>query len=261
MKNTALGIAVIGALLGAPALAADMAVKAPPPSTSVVTADWTGLYLDAGVGWQNDRFNWTYTNFVPTQLPFSLSKSAGSIAGHIGYQQQFGWLVVGGEFGTFASMNGVASVTSNGAATTGPCANLAGLVCQASIASADLAGGKLGVDWGDWLVYGVGGDVFKSNIATQVSGIASDTGQPNGTHGWYAGGGFDYLLYKSNPFEMIVGIEYQHVKLDTVTECSVNNVGIVGGCPGAIAAVSRLVSATEDAVWGKVTVKFNPLAH
>ena len=258
----AIGIIAIAALIGTPASAADMAVKAPPPPPpdAAPISDWTGVYFDAGVGWQNARFDWTYTNFAPPQLPFSLTRSGGSIAGHIGYQQQFGWLVVGGEFGTFASMNGPASVTSKGVAT-GPCADVVGLVCQASIASADLAGAKLGVDWGDWLVYGVGGDVFKSSIETHVSSIATDFGQPNSAHGWYAGGGFDYLLYKSNPFDVIVGVEYQHLKLDTVTECSVNNIGIVGGCPGTIAAASRLVSATEDAVWGKVTLKFNPFSH
>jgi outer membrane immunogenic protein len=255
-KLTIAGVA-LAALIGPSAFAADMAVKAPAAPVPVA-ANWTGFYVDAGVGWQKDRFNWSYTNFAPAQLPFSLSQGQASITGHFGYQQQFNWLVIGAEVGTFASMGGrVASITSNGVAATGPCNNLAGYVCQASIASATLAGGKLGVDWGDWLLYGVGGAVVKSNIATSLSGNAVDSGQPSATRGWYGGGGVDYLLYKSKPFDLIGGVEYEHVKLNTVNECSVNPIAIAGGCPGTPAAAARSVSATENAVWAKLTLKLN----
>jgi outer membrane immunogenic protein len=189
-----------------------------------------------------------------------LSLSQASVVAHLGYQQQFGWLVVGGEAGTFGAIGGqkFASVTSDGAAITGPCASGAGLKCQASVTPGALVGGKLGVDWGDWLVYAVGGGAFRSNIATHVSGIATDTGAPTGAHGWYAGAGFDYMLYKSKGFDVIAGVEYQHLKLDSVAECSVNNAGIVGGCPGVSAAAARIVSDADDAVWATLTLKFNP---
>jgi outer membrane immunogenic protein len=53
MKNIAIGIAVIAALIGTPALAADMAVKAPAPPAPVYS--WTGFYvgLNGGYG-RND---------------------------------------------------------------------------------------------------------------------------------------------------------------------------------------------------------------
>jgi outer membrane immunogenic protein len=57
MKNTAIAITVIVALIGTPALAADMAVKAPPPSPPITTAyNWTGWYAGANVGggWSAD---------------------------------------------------------------------------------------------------------------------------------------------------------------------------------------------------------------
>jgi len=258
-----LGIAAF--LLAAPlaANAADLAVKAPPPAP--VVYDWTGFYLDVGAGWQYDQFNWTYTNFVPAQNPFSLSHGGGSITGHVGYQQQFGWVVVGGEIGAFRSMNGNAAsiVSPGGGAVAGPCNNLGGYTCRASIDYATLAGGKLGVDWGNWLFYGVGGVAFNSNISTQAflpSGLLSDVGGQQSAHGWYIGAGLDYLLLKTRFGDLITGVEYEHVSFGTVTQCTVPTPAsaIVTGCPGTPAADARLISAKEDAVWGKLTLKFNP---
>ena len=50
MKNAAIKIAVIAALIGTPALAADMAVKAPPP-VSASAYSWTGFYVGGNVGY------------------------------------------------------------------------------------------------------------------------------------------------------------------------------------------------------------------
>ncbi len=262
-----IGIAAIATLIGTSAWPADMAVKAPPVVAAAAPAnDWTGIYGDVGLGWQNDRFDWTDTNFVPPIVPFSMSSGTASITGHAGYQQQFNWLVVGGEIGTFQSMKGnTTSLVSNGVAT-GPCNNLAGYTCQVAIDYPILAGGKLGVDWGNWLVYGVGGAALNANVTSKAylpSGVLSDIGVPQSAHGWYAGGGLDYLFYKTNLFDLIGGVEYEHVSLGTLTQCTVPQPGsaIVTGCPGTIAADSRIISAREDAVWAKLTVKFNPFFH
>lgn len=246
------------------ASAADMPVKA--PIAPVVAAyNWTGLYVDLGLGWQSSHIDWVYTNFAPAQNPFSLSRASGSIAGHIGYQHQFGWLVVGGEVGAFSSLGkNWATVTAPGA-VSGPCANVAGVQCQASVGRAFLVGGKLGGAWGNWLFYGVGGVVLNTKIATNIlpgtSGLVfTDAGSPDRTRGWYWGGGIDYMLLKTRTFDLIGGVEYMRVQLNTVTECSVG-AGLVTGCPGTPAAAARLVSAKQDVVWVKLTAKFNPFAH
>jgi outer membrane immunogenic protein len=56
MKKAAIGIAALAVLIGTPALAADMAVKAPPRALPVASAyNWTGWYVggNAGYGWSD----------------------------------------------------------------------------------------------------------------------------------------------------------------------------------------------------------------
>ena len=202
-------VGVSALLIAAPlsaANAADMEVKAPPAPTpaAVVAAHWTGLYLDADIGWQRNSYTWntndaTALNFNST---FSLSNSEGSIGGHIGYEEQFNWLVVGGEVGTFTSITQkFASLTSPGTGPGLPCGlAFPGQQCQANVDNVYTFGGKVGVDWSDWLFYGVGGGA-EGAIRSQINLVGpalapglADTTPAQRAHGWYAGGGFDYML-------------------------------------------------------------------
>ena len=99
MKRLLIAGAALAALIGTPALAADMAFKAPPPAAPVWS--WTGFYLGANVGgaWANHS---TFTMSDPLQAfifaPFSFSTNSPSsaIGGvHGGYNYQVGpsWLV------------------------------------------------------------------------------------------------------------------------------------------------------------------------
>jgi hypothetical protein len=87
-------------------------------------------------------------------------------------------------------------------------------------------------------------------------GILFDVTEPNGrTTGWYAGGGVDYMLSQSRLLDMIIGIEYEHVDLGSHL--------LLSSVPAFLSftagnAFNRNISATEDIVWGKITVKFNP---
>jgi outer membrane immunogenic protein len=102
MKNAAIGIAAVAALIGTPALAADMAVKAPPPSPAPVYS-WIGFYVGGNIGgsWGNADGNvagsMTHTEVFPTGLPYPASFASdrkqdvnGIIGGgQIGYNFQF----------------------------------------------------------------------------------------------------------------------------------------------------------------------------
>jgi outer membrane immunogenic protein len=60
MKKPATAIAAI-ALIGTPAFAADMAVKAPPPALEPVFS-WTGFYVGAALGGEWADTTWTGTS-------------------------------------------------------------------------------------------------------------------------------------------------------------------------------------------------------
>ena len=54
MKKLLLGVAASATLIAAPALAADMPLKAPAPA-AVVAYNWTGLYIGANAGWVSEN--------------------------------------------------------------------------------------------------------------------------------------------------------------------------------------------------------------
>ncbi len=250
-----IAVAALASMIAAPAFAADMAVKAPAPA-AVVSADWSGLYADVGVGWQRTNDTWFYNDAIPGLggPPFSMSSTSASIAGHVGYQQQFNWLVIGGEVGKSAPWNDnwAVSVPSPGPGSL-PCLFGTGSTCQVQVGDVTTYGAKLGVVWQNWLVYGVGGGA-RGNIASRVVSTngGTDSSSPNSANGWYAGGGADFMAFKSRPFDMIVGVEYEHVDLRTLQQFSSFN-GFVSSFD------QRTIHPTEDIVWAKLTLKLNPL--
>jgi outer membrane immunogenic protein len=56
MNKIAIGVATIAAVVGAPALAADMPVKAPPRAPAPIYS-WTGWYVGGNVG-----YGWGHAN-------------------------------------------------------------------------------------------------------------------------------------------------------------------------------------------------------
>jgi len=109
MKNTAIGIAFIAALIGTSALAADMPLKAPPPPPAPVWS-WTGFYIgaNAGYGWSDSTVSYTpndinaYLSTCGNQRgdgtcvpPASFNITGAVAGGQIGYNWQLNtyWLV------------------------------------------------------------------------------------------------------------------------------------------------------------------------
>jgi len=263
MKRTILSGLAIAALLigGGAAFAADLAVKSAPPPAPVPVNSWTGFYFDVAAGWQRNSYNWN-TDFPggPFTSSWSSSQTDGSLAGHIGYQQQFGWVVAGLEIGALRGWNNNfnTGAVSAVAGTPTPCGFAgAGLACQNALDSVSTFGGKLGVAWNDWLIYGVGGRAFNANLKSRLvtpAGLNFDQWAPQSTTGWYAGGGFDYMLLKTRLIDLIGGVEYEHINLGSIEQFAQNQ----GFAPGTF---QHSTSAKVDAVWGKLTVKWNPLGN
>ncbi len=258
MRVLALGLALTVA--AAPAVAATLSptAGASPPASAAAT-DWSGFYLDGDVAWLRKSYTWNTNDAVEPNFnsTFGLANSEAGFGGHLGYQRQFGWLVVGGEAGILASFGEkFASVTSPGTGAGLTCGlAFPGQICQARVGGVLTYGGKLGVAWSDWLLYGVGGGAtgsLRSQIDLVGAGLSpglADYTPSASASGWYAGGGVDYMLFKSKPFDVIVGLEYEHVELGAVQQYSSNN----GFSPGYD---QRALGAKLDAVLGKATVKF-----
>ena len=104
MKQLLIGIAAVAGLIGTPAFAADMALKAPPPPPPPVFS-WTGCHIGVDVGgtWTTDKDNETVTaTGAPsafTPYPTNTATPSGvTVGGYAGCDYQFaGGFVLGAE--------------------------------------------------------------------------------------------------------------------------------------------------------------------
>jgi outer membrane immunogenic protein len=97
MKKFLLGTVGLVALgVAAPASAADMAVKAPPPPVVAPIYNWTGFYIGANGGWAQSR-NCVDFILVADFADGCRDRSGGVVGGQLGYRWQFNQFVVGVE--------------------------------------------------------------------------------------------------------------------------------------------------------------------
>src|SRR6476659_7566935 len=83
-------------MAAAPASAADMAVKAPPPAPLPVIYDWSGFYIGGNGGWGQSRNCWDFLDAAGVAFASGCrERSGGLIGGQIGYRWQAGQWVFG----------------------------------------------------------------------------------------------------------------------------------------------------------------------
>ena len=100
MKKFLLGTVGLLALgMGAPASAADMAVKARPPAPVLAPIyDWTGFYIGGNGGWGQTRNCWDFLDVTGVAVAAGCrERSGGLIGGQIGYRWQANQWVFGVE--------------------------------------------------------------------------------------------------------------------------------------------------------------------
>jgi opacity protein-like surface antigen len=180
-------VATVGAANAAD-LSTPPAYKAPVYKAPVILSDWAGFYLGVhgGYGWGES----SYLN--PTAI--SVKQSGGLGGGHVGYNWQFGSVVVGVE-GDFdgAAIKGTDTLNS----VTFNTKELASVRGRLGYAVAP-----------DWLVYGTGGAGWASTDISSA-GISDNINQ----WGWVAGGGVEYKFYG----HWIARAEYLHYGFDATT--------------------------------------------
>lgn len=208
MKKAALGIFAIAALIGTPALAADMALKAPPPPPAPVY-NWTGFYIGGtlGYGWGTSR---QYDPLGDSTGQYSINGPVGGA--EVGYNWQYQKVVLGLE-ADFSAAN------INGAGLTTPTWGCTGAIgtppagCSTTVDWFATQRGRVGYLVTDSLLaYGTAG-IAEARVADAITSIcALCTAPPTGTvthSGWTAGGGLEYRFNQN----VSAKIEYLHVDI------------------------------------------------
>ncbi len=218
MRSLSCLAARAGALLilsaaGGQALAADLPYKAP-RAAAPAPWSWSGLYggIHGGYGWGDNSYSFAPgAGFVNTFAPtigggsFSSGMSGGIFGGHLGFNQQYGNLVVG--------LEGAFDWTGLNSLVTQPFTPL--IVPMTATYRTDLEWAasitpRLGFSSQNWLFYVKGGlaagqvnsDLYNTNAPTRY--------QEREVHiGWTAGAGVEYALTPN----WIVGLEYNYYDL------------------------------------------------
>lgn len=202
MRSIAVVIAAISIVIGTPALAADMALKAPPRPQTAPVYSWTGFYLGADAG-----YTWNKVGIFDPAAPLSGTATAnpnsGTFGGHVGYLYEFKRPVVFGIEADASWLNG----SGNGAFPGTP---INGLLATSRWDTSVRGVAGFAVD--RVLLYGTGGWSWLGGSACGVAvfpavlSCAAGSSGPSTVNGWIAGAGVAYAFTDN----LIGRIEYLH---------------------------------------------------
>jgi outer membrane immunogenic protein len=252
MKNLFLGSLALAAMIAGPATAADLPYKAPPP-LPVAYYDWSGIYGGFNVG--GARYDVTHHFPTPGAItPDVTTGDSDAIFGlHVGAQWQWGAWVFGVEAARIGCFNECRSRSDILPVAQGFDANTFG---EHKITNLFTAGPRLGYAWDRLLVFATGGWTWANIVNTHCSSITNicggfgpGNGVSSSNNGWYAGGGFDYMVHKGALVDVILGVEYQHFDVNGARAFCVHP----GCAPPAVRDFD--LSATGDLVRARVTIK------
>jgi outer membrane immunogenic protein len=204
--------------------AADLPPAAPPyypaPAAIRAVANWGGFYLggNVGIGLARDQ-----STFSAGGVTFSTVDTAvfGAVGGgQVGYNWQFGALVLGAE-ADFDWSNAKGSISAQ-CASCGPVTNAS---LEHDIDWFGTARGRIGYAADGWLAYATGGYAF-GRVALKGTatggGVSASLTQNATPSGWTIGGGAEVALGPN----WSARLEYLYVDLGTI-----NNTIVVAGAP------------------------------
>jgi outer membrane immunogenic protein len=243
-------VAAIG--MASIASAADMPAKKVTPFRTEplpVAYNWSGVYIGGNVGysWENQDVTWPGSAAAITS--FNHKPNSGMHGIQIGAQYQWTNLVLGLEGVWYGSGNHAVGSPLSG------CPNAA-FSCETGLANVWTVGPRLGWAINDWLLYGTAGYangfVKTKSYANATLAVFDDFGARHG--GWFAGAGVEYALWKMASWDVIAGVEYQHMDLGTTRLLS-------PGDGGAFGVNTRDVKTTSDLVRLRLSIKANVLGR
>ena len=235
MKKFVLGTLGLAAM-AAPALAADLPMKAPPPVLPPMY-NWSGFYIGANGGWGQSDNCLDIVTATALLTDGCRDRSGGVIGGQIGYrwQQPYSHFVFGVEAqGDWANFNGSRVSVVDPALTLNTKTDGLGLFT-----------GQIGFAWDTWLWYVKGGAAVTSNNLS-VSSTATGIGLVSASStrwGGALGTGFEYGFGPN----WSVGFEYDHLFMGAT------DTTFVGTSP--LLASGAILHVRQDV--DMVTVRFN----
>lgn len=201
MKKLFLGtVGLIALGTAAPASAADMPVKAPPPAPLPAIYNWSGFYIGGNGGWGQSRECLNFVNTFGTVFNEACAERSGGLAGgQIGYRWQANQWVFGLEAqGDWADLSNTRLSIINPAFST-----------RGKTDGIGLFTGQIGWAWNASLLYVKGGGAVTSNrfsILDTLSG--SELAAISSTRwGGTVGVGWEYGFAPN----WSVGVEYDHL--------------------------------------------------
>jgi outer membrane immunogenic protein len=222
MKKLLIVSAALAALIGSPALAADMPVKAP-PAPVVAPASWTGFYIgvQGGGGWDHASQSYIDTSTVFSSVPMGANGSGGLGGVLIGYNWQVNpnWVLgleADWDWASIKAGTTAGNVPSQFAPGV-PSATTA--VTNTNVRDLASIRGRIGYTASpSWLTYVTGGVAFArtnfngnitcpasfAGIGCGASGVDAPVAFNANRTGFAVGAGLEYKLSTN----WIVGVEY-----------------------------------------------------
>jgi outer membrane immunogenic protein len=201
MKKFLMGaVGLLAIAMGAPASAADMAVKAPPPAPLPVIYNWTGFYIGGNGGWGQSHSCWGIVDPFGVNLADGCGdRSGGLIGGQVGYRWQASQWVFGLEAqGDWADLSNQRISLLNPLLSTRTQTDGIGLFT-----------GQIGYAWNAALFYLKGGAAVTSNRFSIIGNVlGTELASASATRwGGTVGVGFEYGFAPNWSF----GVEYDHL--------------------------------------------------
>ena len=223
------------------------------PATAHDRFSWSGFYFGGSVGWMGTEVDWNFTNPANSTVATSQSVDNFVLGGHLGYQQQFGRIIVGLEAGVTGRPFDQFDRKESNCAFPSPFDDRCDLN---NVGPLYTFGMRLGYTPAEnWMIYATGGYAY-ARIETQIRfGGVGVPPPPNATPvtltstghgGWYIGAGIEYALMRN----VILGLEYQRVELDSEGHCA-------GGTCTIPSPLNSDVSLTADIVRARLSYKFS----
>jgi outer membrane immunogenic protein len=200
MKRLLLTTTGLVALAMGPAMAADMAVKAPPPAPIIPIYNWTGFYIGGNGGWAQNHNCVDFLDAAGVAFASGCrDRSGGVIGGQLGYRWQSSQWVFGLEAqGDWADLSNQRVSLINPALST-----------RTKTSAIGLFTGQIGYAWNASLFYVKGGAAVTDNrFSVLENAFGTELVAQSATRwGGTVGVGWEYGFAPN----WSAGIEYDHL--------------------------------------------------